>query len=211
MRPKVVIWGASGHALVVADIIKRAGQYELAGFLDNVNRIEPGTTVAGKPVHASFADLKRSTRGVAYLVFGFGHCQARLDLAETVRKEGLAFATAIHPTAILADVEIGEGTVIAAGAIINSAAKIGRNVIINTGATVDHECVIGDAAHICPGVHLAGKVQVGQGTWVGIGSTVIDKIRIGAGAMIGAGSVVVRDIPDRVTAYGSPAKVRRTI
>ena len=34
MPSKLIIWGASGHARVVADIIRVAGAYEIAGFLD---------------------------------------------------------------------------------------------------------------------------------------------------------------------------------
>ena len=207
----VVIWGAQGHSLVVADILDRSGDHKVVGFLDTLNKIQPGLKRDNRPVFGSFADLKRSMPDVTHLTFGFGNCQARIDLAEEAKKEGFLLATAIHPSAILSDAEIGEGTVIAAGAIINSKVKLGRNVIINTGATVDHECVIEDGVHICPGVHLAGKVHVGKGTWVGIGSTVIDKIIIGAGCFIGAGSLVIRDIPDRVLAFGSPAKVRKQI
>ncbi len=36
-KRQVVVWGASGHALVVADIIRLRGQYELVGFLDDVS------------------------------------------------------------------------------------------------------------------------------------------------------------------------------
>jgi acetyltransferase-like isoleucine patch superfamily enzyme len=40
---------------------------------------------------------------------------------------------------------------------------------------------------------------------------VIDGIQIGARAIIGAGAVVVRDIPNGVVAYGTPARVIRKI
>jgi PglD N-terminal domain len=43
MRPKIVIWGAGGHALVVADIIRLRDDYELVGFLDDVNPERAGT------------------------------------------------------------------------------------------------------------------------------------------------------------------------
>ena len=36
-------------------------------------------------------------------------------------------------------------------------------------------------------------------------------LNIGKGCMIGAGSVVVKDIPDGVTAYGNPCKVKTNI
>jgi len=38
---------------------------------------------------------------------------------------------------------------------------------------------------------------------------VLEDVNIGANALIGAGSLVLKDIPDGVVAYGSPAKVVR--
>src|SRR5688572_9201893 len=34
---KVVIWGVSGYALVVADIVALKNEYQIYGFIDNVN------------------------------------------------------------------------------------------------------------------------------------------------------------------------------
>jgi UDP-N-acetylbacillosamine N-acetyltransferase len=211
MIPPLVIWGASGHALVVADIIRLQGIYEIVGFLDDVNPQRHGKKFCGVPILGGHEQLDAcKDKGIEYIIFGFGDCQARLKLSEIACRKGLSLATAIHPNAtITADVTIAPGTVIAAGAVVNSGARIGQNVIINTCASVDHECVIEDGAHICPGVRLAGRVKVGRATCVGIGATVIDRVQIGMGTLIGAGAVVVNNIPDGVLAYGVPAKVIR--
>ena len=37
MKQKVIVWGAGGHAVVVADIIRSEGRYAIAGFLDDLN------------------------------------------------------------------------------------------------------------------------------------------------------------------------------
>lgn len=205
---RVVIWGASGHARVVADIIRLAGRYALMGFLDDVNP-QPRQFI-GLPVYGGSEALGQLKEyGVTHVVLGFGNCEARLRLAEGVKKEGFSLATAIHPGSIVAaDVSIGEGTVIAAGAIVNPGTRIGDNVIINTKASVDHDCDISDGAHICPGATLGGSVTVGAAAWVGIGATVRDHVEIGARALIGAGSVVLSDIPADVIAYGVPAKAK---
>ncbi len=208
MISKLLIWGASGHALVVAEIIRLQGIYEIVGFLDNVNAQRQGENFCGVPIFGGQELDCCKDKGIEYIIFGFGDCQARLKLSELVVGKGFSLATAIHPKAIIAaDVSIEPGTVIAAGAVVNPGARIGQNVIINTRASVDHECVIEEGTHICPGVNLAGRVKVGRAAWVGIGATVIDRVRIGAGALIGAGAVVVSDIPDGVVAYGVPARV----
>jgi UDP-N-acetylbacillosamine N-acetyltransferase len=210
---KIVIWGASGHALVVADIIRVSKTYQIIGYLDNIDPQRHHTIFNGKEILGGEEQLAiLAEKGINHIIIGFGNCDARLKLAEIARSKGFQLATAIHPGAIIApDVTIGLGTVVAAGAVINPGTVIGENVIINTSASVDHECVVQDGAHICPGVHLAGKVTVGRGSWVGIGSSVSDHLSIGKGCMIGAGSVVVRDIPDHVVAYGNPARVKRKL
>jgi len=206
---KLLIWGASGHALVVADIIRLQRIYEIIGFLDNVNPQHHGENFCGLPILGGQEQLDIcKDKGIEYIIFGFGDCQARLKFSDLVRGKGFSLATAIHPNAIIAaDVKVPPGTVITAGAVVNPGVRIGQNVIINTCASVDHECVIEDGAHICPGVRLAGRVTVGRAAWVGIGATVKDRVRIGAGALIGAGAVVINDIPDGVVAYGVPARV----
>jgi UDP-N-acetylbacillosamine N-acetyltransferase len=209
---KIVIWGASGHAMVVADIIRLQGQFQIVGFLDNFNRQRHNTAFYGSQILGGGEQLgKIRAQGVKYLIFGFGNGDARLKLTELVKSEGFQLSSAIHPRSIIAsDVTIGSGTVVAAGAVINSKCLIGENVIINTSSSVDHECVIGNGAHICPGVHLAGKVTVGRAAWVGIGACVIDHITIGEASLIGAGAVVIKDIPNNAVAYGNPARVKKT-
>lgn len=211
MKPKLAIWGASGHAAVVADVVRSQGEYEVAGFLDDANPERAGAEFCGAPILGGrdrLDDLMRA--GVGHLIFGFGNCEARLGLSEWARGRGFIIATAVHPRAVVApDASVGSGTVVVAGAVINPGAQVGDDVIVNTSASVDHHCVIEDGAHISPGAHLAGGVRVGRGSWVGIGATVVDGARIGAGTTIGAGAVVVADIPDGVVAYGIPARVVR--
>lgn len=212
IRHKLAIWGASGHASVVADIVRLTKEYTLIGFLDSVNKHKAHTTFAGRPVFGGEDQLDAlRKKGVTHIILGFGDCAARLRLAAVVRQKGFSLARAVHPKAVVADsAQIGEGTVVAAGAVINAGAVIGRNAIINTCASVDHDCLVSDGAHICPGVHLGGWVKVGKAAWIGIGSVVIDRIRIGDHALVGAGAVVVDDVPEKVVTYGVPARVKKT-
>lgn len=205
-----MIWGASGHALVVADIIRLRGEFEIVGFIDDLSE-RRDTKDGMAPILGGRQQLDGlAVAGVKDLLCAIGDCRARLELAAFAQSKGFSLATAIHPHAVVADtVKIGQGTVVAAGAVINSGSTLGENVIINTSATADHECDISDGAHLSPGVHLGGKVSIGRATWIGIGAVVKDRVKIGAGTIVGAGAVVVSDIPDGVVAYGVPARVVR--
>jgi acetyltransferase EpsM len=209
---RVVIWGASGHALVVADILRLTTGVDLVGFLDD-DPSRRGEAFGGTKILGGRQDLQAIQRdGAQKIVIGFGDCRARLAAVDIAMQAGLELHTAIHPRAIVAETAVvGPGTVVAAGAIIGVAARIGRVVIVNTAASIDHECVVDDGAHIGPGARLGGRVAVGRGAWVGIGAIVRDRITIGEASMIGAGAVVVRDVPARVVAYGVPARVQRGV
>jgi acetyltransferase EpsM len=209
---KVILWGAGGHALVVADVLRCQGGWDLVGFIDDADPRRHGQPYAGSTILGGREQFPRlRERGVTHAMLAFGDCAARLRLADVVRTEGYELATAIHPRAVLAgDVVVGAGTVVMAGAVINPAARIGQNVIVNTCASVDHESVLEDGVHVSPGARLGGRVHAGRGAWIATGAIVAPRISIGAGSTIGAGAVVLQDVPAGVLAYGVPARVQKT-
>jgi UDP-N-acetylbacillosamine N-acetyltransferase len=218
VQSELIIWGASGHARVVADIVRCENRYSIAGFLDDLHPERAGETFEGAPIRGGREQLVGGGRlarlaggtPAPLVIIAFGDCAARLEAARFVAAKGLELAKAIHPSAVIAaSARIGAGSVVAANAVVNPGAVVGANAIINTAASVDHDCVIGDGAHICPGVRLAGNVRVGEASWIGIGAVVADGRTIGSGCVIGAGAVVVSDIPDGVVAFGVPARVTR--
>lgn len=207
MIHELVIWGAGGHALVVADIVRCAGKYRVIGFIDDFNPARDGEEFDGAPVFGGAEHLAPlAARGVSLLP-GVGDGTARLRIVESADTHGMKLASAIHPSAIIAtSAVIGDGTVAAAGVIVNPRAVIGRGVILNTACSVDHECNIADGAHISPGARLAGRVSVARGAWVGIGAVVRQSITIGPDAIVGAGAVVVRDVAAGHVVVGNPAR-----
>lgn len=203
MKNKLLIIGASGHGKVVADIALKMNKWESISFLnDNQNlKSSMGIDVIGttKDVH-KFIDSHD-------VIVGIGNNSTREKIQNMLEILGASIPVLIHPSAIIGnDVEIGIGTVVMAGVVINCCTKIGNGCIINTSATIDHDNIIEDFVHISPGAHLAGTVKVGQGSWLGIGSIVRNNIIITQNVNIGAGAVVVKNITESGTYIGIPAK-----
>ena len=197
MTDRVAIWGASGHALVVAEIV-RLQRRAVVGFIDDVDPTRRGETFAGARVlggRECLAGLRAD--GVRDVVIAVGDCAARLRLADVARQHQFQLTRAIHPHAVISEgVTIGEGTVVCAGVVVNPGVVIVR-------------VLPGDADD--PGAHLGGCARVGRGTWVAIGAIVSNRVVIGDEAVVGAGSVVLRDVPSRVVAFGVPARVVRNV
>jgi sugar O-acyltransferase (sialic acid O-acetyltransferase NeuD family) len=206
--PRVVIVGAGGHGRVVLDVLVRAGQCQISGFLDSSAKLH-GRRMDGVPVLGDLSMLERlrDEGKVSGAIVAIGDNGVRRAFAEQIDAMGIPLVNAIHPSANLArSVTVGRNVVIAAGALVCAHCQIGDSSILNTGCIVDHESMIGTAAHVCPGARLAGRVTVEAGAFVGIGATVVQSLRIGCEAVVGAGAVVIRDVPPMTTVVGVPAR-----
>ncbi|HYC45252.1 MAG TPA: acetyltransferase [Burkholderiales bacterium] len=204
-RPGVFVFGASGHGKVVIDAIECAGEHRILFVLDDAKE-RHGTLLMGYEVIGGREQLRADAQPRVGVV-GIGANGARRAVAEWLVDHGCTLASVVHPSATIArDVEIGAGSVVVAGCVVNPGARVGRNVILNTGATVDHDCEIGDDVHIAPGSHLCGHVRVGAGALIGAGATIIPGISIGRHATVGAGSIVIADVPDGARVAGNPCR-----
>ena len=79
------------------------------------------------------------------------------------------------------EVELGAGTAVFDGAVVNAGVVTGPTCIVNTNATVEHDCRLGTNVHIAPGATVSGGVTIGDHTFVGAGAVVIHGVRIAAG------------------------------
>ena len=197
---RLTIIGASGHGKVVADIAKLNGYDEIV-FLDD----KKTTKCCGKyPVVGSSSEVVFHNNDVFVAI---GNASIRKKIMEQFHNK--TFHVLIHPNAVIAgDVIIGKGTVIMAGAVVNSDTEIGEGCILNTSSSVDHDCRVGDYVHVAVGAHLCGTVNVGNETWIGAGAIVSNNVSICNSCLIGAGCVVVRDLTEKGTYIGIPARLK---
>ena len=202
-RNKLLIIGASGHGRVVADIAIKMNRWQQIAFLDDDEEIQ-------SPIRVKV--IGKSNDAFTYIndydIFvAIGNNKTREKIQTQLGVAGANIPTLIHPSAIIGEkVEVGIGTVVMAGVVINCCSSTGVGCIVNTGAVIDHDNVIEDYVHISPGTRLAGTVKVGQGSWLGIGSVVSNNVDICSDCKIGAGAVVVKDITEPGTYVGVPAR-----
>ena len=203
MKNKLLIIGASGHGKVVADIALKMNKWQSIAFLDDDKSIK---TSMGLEVIGTSDDV--FTHIDEYEIFvGIGSNTTRQRIHEMLETFGASIPILIHPNAVIgSQADIGIGTAVMAGAIINCCTKIGKGCIVNTGSTIDHDNNLEDFVHISPGAHLAGTVKVGKGSWLGIGTVVSNNINITNGCIVGAGSVVVKDITEPGVYVGVPVR-----
>ena len=142
------------------------------------------------------------------LVLAVGDPATRRDLERRLDPLGRAWAAPlVHPLASIgSDVELGVGTVVAAGARITTNVRAGRHVQVNVNAVISHDCRVGDHATLSPGVLVNGAASIGDGVLLGTGAVVTPGHTVGEAAVVGAGAVVVDDVPAGVTAMGVPAR-----
>lgn len=200
MCKEVIIIGAGGHGKVIADIINKSGD-KVIGFLDD------GCTekkVLDYPVLGKTEDCLKYKDKEFFIAIGNNAVRKKISEKYSILK----YYTAIHPSAVIAmDVEIGEGSCVMAGVVINTSSKIGKHCIINSGSVVEHDNRLADFVHLSPGAILCGTVSVGECTHIGGGVTVKNNTNIVGDTVLGVGAAVVKDIDIPGVYGGVPARI----
>ncbi|WP_339887720.1 acetyltransferase [uncultured Flavobacterium sp.] len=198
MENNKYLFGASGHAKVVLDVLFSNNIKVLAVVDDNPK----APYISTIPV-VNTKDFK-SPEGSQFIV-AVGDNAIRKKI---VNKNNFRYFSAVHSDAtISAFASLEEGTIVMPQVVVNSDAKIGKHCILNSRSVVEHDCFLEDYVHISPNASLAGNVFVGEGTQIGIGASVIQGIKIGKWVTVGAGAVIISDIPDYAIVVGNPGKI----
>ncbi len=212
-RTPILLFGASGHAKVILDIVRKQDRYSPVGVIIAAWDGAPATLL-GLPVLGTDRAIGTIVQehGVETGLVAAGDNFVRERIVNAVRAAvpHFSFASAIHPSAQLGeDVTVADGTVVMAGAVINSGTRIGRFCIVNSSASLDHDNCLEDFASVGPGVVTGGNVTIGRAAAVGIGAHISHGVQIGEDTVVGAGAVVLKPVPGKCVAYGVPARVAR--
>jgi sugar O-acyltransferase (sialic acid O-acetyltransferase NeuD family) len=190
MKKDLFLIGGGGHCVSVIDAIEQTEQFKIQGILDKSEKI--GSKICGYAITGSDKDLEKLKGRDRYFLITIGQIQS----AETRKRIfmegtelGLKWATIVSPLAYISKhAEIGEGTSVLHGVLVNAGAKIGKNCIINTKSLIEHEAIIGDHCHIATGAIVNGQCEIGDESFIGSSSVLKQNLILPAKSFVQAGS-----------------------
>ena len=202
----LIIVGAGGHALSVADAALSAG-WTVVGFY-SPDGAGPASILG--PVLSSLDALDLSETAFA---LGIGTNHLRQTVAEDIGKRfpQTEIVSVVHATAWMSPhATVQSGAVILAHTSVGPGSTVGRGALLNTGASLDHESSLGDYASLGPGARTGGNVSVGERTMIGIQAGILHGVTVGSDCVVGAHSLVNRNLDSNIVAWGTPATTVRT-
>ena len=193
---KILLIGAGGHARSCIDVLEEENQFEIAGLIEKSESISNESL--GYPVIGTDDNLKVLRQQYKNALITVGQIKSpkiRIKLYQLLKELDFTLPVIVSSQAYVSKhAQIGEGSIIMHGVIINANAKIGNNCIINNKSLIEHDAVIGDHCHIATGAIINGEVSVGNETFIGSGAVTKQAISIGKNCVIGAGVVLKNDI-----------------
>jgi len=192
---RLAILGAGGYGRLALDVLIASGfESWVIGFYDDAHAVLPNK-VRGFPVLGDVGVLKSMlSLEAVHVVVAITDNVVRLRLANSIRALGAKFFTAGHPAAyVSAAAAIGDGTVLAAGAVVHPDAAVGSHCYVGPGAVVDRDAVVGAGAWVSAGAVVGPGARVGARAVLGQNASIGRKAVVGADVKVAALSVFEGD------------------
>lgn len=210
----MIVVGAGGFAIQLFDVLQQLFPTEEFAFFDDQTSDLNKKFLNKYSVLHSLKEVEKYFQNTNnQFALGIGNPANRKMFFEKFSSHGGVAQKIISPFTVFGkeQIEIGEGTTVLSGSIVESTVTVGKGCLINLHSTVTHGCVIGDFCELSPGVLISGNCEIGNETFIGTGAIILPKIKIGNNVKVGAGAVVTRNIPDGQTVIGIPAMVKRKL
>lgn len=205
MTPFVIV-GTGGMGRELLGWIAGCGagtreRFRAAAFISEAG--DDGTVIHGVPVMRPDQWAGDPPR----FVMAFADPAKKKRLALELEARGWTPEIFIHDSAAVGlAAQIGRGTVICPFCRISSDCEIGEHVLVNGGSGIGHDASVGSYSSLLGSVSVNGSARVGEGVTLGAASMIYPGKRVGDWATVGLASVVLRNVPDRATVFGNPAR-----
>jgi sugar O-acyltransferase (sialic acid O-acetyltransferase NeuD family) len=205
-RRKLVIYGIGYLADKIVEYNKRDGLFEILGFVDDKQNLEP--TYRGLP--AMHYDQFKKEYGpkdcVLFVAIGYVKCNYYRELVSNrVVADGYELVNYISPNAICWEgVLLGKNIFVADNAFVGHGSKIHDGVIIYEGCTFSHDTEIEPYCFVSLCAAFGGFTKLGHHSFIGLHSTVKDDVKIGAYNIVGCGTNVIHSTSDYNVTVGNP-------
>lgn len=205
----MVVIGAGGLAIEILEILSESYLDSEIYFFDNVNDLPSKYLFDKYKILSSLEEVINIFTSLDnnYCI-GVGGIDNKIKLIKLFNSLGGELCSVISKECIIGkhNVSIGKGSVIMPGVKISNNVSLGVANLVYYNSVITHDCSIGDYCEIAPSVNILGRVSVGQRVWCGANCTILPKITISNDVVIGAGAVVTKNIENKCTVVGIPAR-----
>ncbi|MCP4370161.1 MAG: acetyltransferase [Deltaproteobacteria bacterium] len=194
MQPTIMI-GNSITAEILYDLIKDDSRYQVEAFSVDEEFITE-KKLLGLDVIAleNLASMYDTLIYKIIIAVGYGNINRNREaLFHKVNNFGFETITYVHQDAKIFSKELGKGSIIMPGAVLEPYTKIGANTVIWSNCTIAHHAVIEENCWIASGSVVSGEARIGKNTFMGVNSTIVNKVTVSEYNIIGAHTLVSKN------------------
>lgn len=193
MSEPLLLIGAGGHARSLIEVVESSNKWHIVGLVGLLEQV--GDKLLGYPVLGSDSDLIQLRQRCANALLAIGQISTftiRQRLVRELRDLNFSMPTVISANAIVSGhAEIGIGTSVGHGVIVNAGACVGEYCILNSNSLIEHDVIIGNYCHISTGALINGGVNIGSGSFIGSGALLREGLTLPANSIVSAGKRVM--------------------
>jgi sugar O-acyltransferase (sialic acid O-acetyltransferase NeuD family) len=188
---ELILVGGGGHCVSCIDVIETSTDFKIIGIIDIPEKV--GLKVLDYEVIGTDQDLQEMVKRYKYFLITIGQIRdpkPRISLFRKLTEMKANFPVIISSNAYVSKhAQIGGGTIVMHGAVVNARSNIGSNCIVNSLSLIEHDAFIADHCHIATSAVINGGVTVGQGSFIGSGAITKQYITIPEFSFIRAHSI----------------------
>lgn len=193
MSEPLLLIGCGGHARSLIDVVESSGRWHVLGLVGLAEQV--GEEVLGYPVLGCDQDLPSLSQQCAHALLAvgqIGYSTQRQRLGVELKRLAFSLPVVISSRAhVSGHAQLGAGTSVGHGVIVNAGACVGDHCILNSNALIEHDAVIGDYCHISTGALVNGGAKIGTGSFIGSGAVLREGLNLPPQTVISSGKRVM--------------------